>query len=189
MAVDAPTFLKQVTILRDTRERENGHILRTLDSLGVAHEARKLDFGDYSFVAGGRDFSLSCVIERKANIDELYGNLTRDRGRLEREFEAGSRLARDFILLLENCPSMEALRAHEVDEREMARLGRTQKKTGAHCCATIKSWQCGNRYGFRTLFVANPADTARAMLEEFYYVWRNYRLATARRVLPRAGRR
>ena len=75
-------FMKQVTILVDTREQKNLHILNILDGLGVQHEAQKLDFGDYSFRIGGKDFSRSCIIERKADIDEVYGNITADRERI-----------------------------------------------------------------------------------------------------------
>ena len=80
MAIDKKTFLKTVTILHDTREQKNAHIIEALDKLGVKHEERKLDYGDYSFTADGRDFSMSCVVERKANVDEIYNNVTSDRG-------------------------------------------------------------------------------------------------------------
>ena len=62
MPIDKKTFLKTVTILYDTREQKNQHILSALGELGVMTEQRKLDYGDYSFTADGRDFSLSCVI-------------------------------------------------------------------------------------------------------------------------------
>ena len=56
MPIDKKTFLKTVTILHDTREQKNAHIIEALDKLGVKHEERKLDYGDYSFTADGRDF-------------------------------------------------------------------------------------------------------------------------------------
>ena len=84
MAIDKKTFLKTVTILYDTREQKNQHILSALGDMGVMTEQRKLDYGDYSFTADGSDFSLSCVVERKANVDELYNNIMNDRARLEK---------------------------------------------------------------------------------------------------------
>ena len=90
MAYDKQTFLKNVTVLVDTREKKNSHILKQFDSLRIQYEDRALDFGDYSFMMQGRDFSLSCVIERKGSINELYGNFTSDRDRIEKEFRAGS---------------------------------------------------------------------------------------------------
>ena len=79
MAYDAQTFLKKVTIFCDTAEQKNAHIIDALEQMKIAHEAKNLLFGDYSFCVDERDFSLSCVIERKANIEELYSNLTHDR--------------------------------------------------------------------------------------------------------------
>ena len=64
MPIDKKTFLKTVTILYDTREQKNQHILSALGDMGVMTEQRKLDYGDYSITADGRDFSLSCVVER-----------------------------------------------------------------------------------------------------------------------------
>lgn len=181
MALEKRDFLKKAVILADSREQENGHILRRLDALGVSWERRKLDFGDYSFTLDGRDFSLLCVAERKASVDELYGNLTQDRGRIEKEFEAGSRIANQFLLVVEGCAGMEALRRYQVPDWQMETLGRKVRETGAVCYATLKSWQCGDRYRFRTLFAPDPNETAALLLEEFYYWWRNFKLLTAGR--------
>ena len=57
MPIDKKTFLKTVTILYDTREQKNQHILAALAEMGVRAEERKLDYGDYSFTADGRDGS------------------------------------------------------------------------------------------------------------------------------------
>lgn len=61
-------FIQKATIITDSREQKNNHILSALDDLGVKHEERKLHFGDYSFICGDDDFTLSCIIERKANM-------------------------------------------------------------------------------------------------------------------------
>lgn len=181
MAYDKQTFLQNVVVLIDTREQKNEHIAAQLDSLGIRHESRKLDFGDYSFQAQGRDFSLSCVIERKANVNELYGNFTSDRDRIEKEFKAGSSLAREFILLLEDCSSMEALKQYVVPAWEMEARGRKVANIGELCYSTLRSWQCGDRYHFRTVFVPDRKDTAVRILEEFYWYWRNYKKLTVSR--------
>ena len=75
MASNKQTFLHNITILHDTREQESRHILEVLDCLKIKHEEKKLDYGDYSFSIDERDFSLSCLVERKANADELYNNI------------------------------------------------------------------------------------------------------------------
>ena len=41
MAIDKKTFLKAVTILYDTREQKNQHILTALAEMGVQAEERK----------------------------------------------------------------------------------------------------------------------------------------------------
>lgn len=181
MPYDKQTFLKCVTILVDTRERENRHITGELDRLGVNHLERKMDFGDYSFEIAGKDFSLSCVIERKATVDEFYGNLTRDRDRIEKEFTAASSIAREFVLLIERCSTMEELRQYRVPDLDMIRQKRKVQEIGEYCYSTLKSWECGDRYHFRTRFLPDPSQTAAAILEEFYWYWRNYKIMTMSR--------
>ena len=66
-------FLKKVTILIDTREQKNKHITDTLSQLGIMFESRKLDFGDYSFIIEGRDFSRSLYITKNIVIYLKHG--------------------------------------------------------------------------------------------------------------------
>lgn len=181
MTIDKKTFLKNITVLHDTREQENHHIISAFEQMGVAHEVHKLDYGDYSFIIDGRDFSMSCVIERKANADELYHNIMKDRQRFENELEAGCKLSNQFTLLLEGCGSLTELKEIRVPDRDMVKYNRKVQDIGAHCYATLRSWEGGNRYQFRTLFVKDKQHTAAMMLEEFYYYWRNYKLMTAGR--------
>ncbi len=178
---DKKDFMKRITVLIDTREQQNGHILRALDAYGVMHESRKLDYADYSFLADGKDFSGSCVIERKANVNEIYGNVTADRERIEKEMDTISRNARQCVLLLENCESWEALKAFAITQEEAERAGRKVLNIGATCYSTLQSWRCGNRYSFTMEFVPDPRQTAARMLEIFYWYWHNYRKQTAAR--------
>ncbi len=182
MAIDKKAFMKAVTVLYDTREQKNAHIIEALNGMGIMVEQRKLDFGDYSFMAEGRDFSLSCIVERKANVDEIYGNIMHDRERLEKELYAASSLSNEFTLLIENVSSWEALRLYEVPEWQMKQNPeRKVKSTGAHVYATLKAWKPNNRYCFRVEFVEDNKNTAAKMLEVFYYYWRNYKELTAAR--------
>ena len=173
--MDKKTFIKKVTILIDTREKENSHITSKFDELGIKYEIRKMDYADYSFFIEGKDFSGTCVIERKANVDELYGNIMHDRGRIEKEFEVASRLANQFVLLIENCSSMKRLKEKKVSARDMEKQNRKVANIGEHCYYTLQSWQCGNRYNFRTVFVSDENETYAKILEEFYYYYRNYK--------------
>ena len=181
MAYDKKTFLKGVTVLVDTREQKNQHILSAFDQLHVKYQDTKLDYGDYSFSVDGKDFSLSCVVERKGSADEFYSNITQDRQRIEKEFYAASSMGTDFTLLVEGCESMEALRGVEVPEWELARLHRKEKEIGKICYSTIYSWMCGNRYQFHPVFILDSRQTALKLLEIFYWYWHNYKRLTASR--------
>ena len=185
MPIDKKTFLKTVTVLYDTREQKNQHILAALGELGVPFEERKLDYGDYSFTAGGRDgsrlldFSLSCVIERKANVDELYNNIMSDRGRLEKELYAASQCAKQLTLIVENIGGWEELKNYRVPAWQMkANPQRVKEDIGAPVYSTLKSWQSGNRYRFSVEFLPDKSQTAAKMLEIFYYYWRTYKEMT-----------
>lgn len=175
MAIDKKTFLSSGTILVDTREKAWDHIKAAFDEAGVPYRQQKLDYGDYSFVTSKRDFSMSCVIERKANVDELYTNFAQDRSRIEKEFDVGNRLANQFVMLLEGVDSLEALRDYVVPDWQMKSQGqRKRADIGQLCYTTLRSWQSSNRYDFMVEFVKDKQDTATKILELFYYYWRNY---------------
>jgi hypothetical protein len=179
MAIDKKTFMKSVTVLYDTREQKNEHILSSLSQMGIMTEERKLDYGDYSFTAEGRDFSLSCAVERKASVDEIYGNIMSDRGRIEKELYSASQLAKQFTLLIEGVSSWEELRAYEVPDWQMKRDNQRKiKAIGALVYPTVKGWHCANRYRFGVEFCAEKDKSAAKMLEIFYYYWRNYKEMT-----------
>lgn len=187
MANEKAMFLKAVTVLTDSREQENQHILTALDNLKVKHDRQKLDIGDYSFLIGDRDFRLSCAIERKANVDELYKNIMEGQNghkgeRIEKELECAYRILNDFTVLIEDVGGMDELKSYEVPDWKMQMSPeRKVSKIGLECHERLSSWQSGNRYGFRLEFVKDPAQTAVKMLERFYYYYRNYTRAVAPR--------
>lgn len=174
-------FMKKVTILVDTREKKNEHIIEALDNLGVMHEGRKLDYGDYSFTIENRDFSRTCIIERKADVDELYGNITADRQRIEKEFDTIARNAVQCRLLIENVSGWVSLRGYTLPELTADKQGRKVRNIGETVHNTLKSWQCGNRYGFGVEFSPDKQHSALMMLDIFFWFWRNYKQQTAPR--------
>lgn len=174
-------FMKNVTILIDTREQKNEHITAVLSQLGIMIESRKLDYGDYSFLAGGKDFSHSCIIERKAKIDELYGNITADRERIEKELDTISRNAVQCTLLLEGCKGWEHLKEFRISADGAEKQGRKVRNIGETVYSTLQSWRCGNRYDFAVEFMPDESKSALKMLELFYWFWHNYRAQTAPR--------
>ena len=179
MAYDA--FAKQLVVYCDTRERENKHVLDGFAALGVKTETRKLDLGDYSFAVGDTDFRLSCVIERKANPDELYGNImdkadTTGTNRLMHELAAASRQVNQLIVLIETVGSEQELRGFIVPDYAMKMSPqRKVSAIGKPCHDALIAWSAMNRYGFSVLYVKDPANTAQEMVKRFYAYWRNYK--------------
>ena len=97
-------ILSDMTILVDTREQKNKHILDYFDANGIKYEKRKLDSGDYSFILPnyqllGLDEKI--LIEKKNSLDEISSNFTSGRERFVREFERVPR-GSTIHLLVEN---------------------------------------------------------------------------------------
>lgn len=168
-------FLKQVVIICDTREQKNKHIIDELDRLQVQHESRKLDIGDYSFVVDGKDFSLSCILERKATLNELWTNITKDRERFEKELSASYNIVMSTSLLIENCKNWDDLRAYQVPDYEMLYQNRKVQNIGQYIYDTLQSWQCTNRYSFNVCFSESHEKTTGHILNTFYWYWHNYK--------------
>lgn len=97
-----------MVILVDTREKVNDHITGIFDKYGIAYKKKALDYGDYSFmIPADKDLSIprdllfthKVVVERKASLEEISGNLTKDRARFEKELALAPK---DKVLLIEN---------------------------------------------------------------------------------------
>ena len=87
-------LVKSMTILCDTREKSNAHIIDWLDKKKIPHQSKALSNGDYSFYIPANEslnidrdlyFDREIMIERKASLDELSGNFTQNRTRFEEE--------------------------------------------------------------------------------------------------------
>lgn len=78
-------ILKTLTIVIDTREKQNQHIRDYLVQKDVPVKIQKLNHGDYSCMVPkneelgiSRDIYLNSFIERKNGVDEITGNLQKD---------------------------------------------------------------------------------------------------------------
>lgn len=103
-------MLNSITILIDSREKKNQHILSYFDKHKIPYCKMALTCGDYSFkipknnslgFARDKFFHEEIFIERKSSADELAGNFTTSRSRFEEEFaisQAGTK-----YLMIENC--------------------------------------------------------------------------------------
>lgn len=88
-------ILKKITIIADTREQKNSHILSYLNEKKIPYISQALNYGDYSYMLPAsashgiqRDlyFTGDIIFERKADLDELSGNLAQKREQFENEF-------------------------------------------------------------------------------------------------------
>ena len=102
-------LLDSMTILCDTREVKNQHILDYFDKAKVKYEIRKLDYGDYSVKIAKNEelgiprdlyFDKEVVIERKGSLDELAGNLTKERDRIKKELSLAPKTK---VIMIEDC--------------------------------------------------------------------------------------
>ncbi|BDH62135.1 hypothetical protein MTP04_22650 [Lysinibacillus sp. PLM2] len=78
-------ILKTLTIVIDSREKVNQHILDYLRQKEIPIKFQKLDHGDYSCMIPAneefgiqRDIYLKSFVERKNGVDEITGNLQKD---------------------------------------------------------------------------------------------------------------
>lgn len=101
-------LVASITILVDTREKQNSHITESFDKNGIPYKKKALDYGDYSFMLPKNEllsiprdmmFASKVVIERKASLEEISGNLTKERDRFEKELCLAPKTK---VLLIEN---------------------------------------------------------------------------------------
>ena len=85
-------LISSMVILVDTREKVNDHILEYFDKKNIIYKKKALDYGDYSFMIPANDklsiprdlyFMNKVVVERKASLEEISNNLTKERDRFE----------------------------------------------------------------------------------------------------------
>lgn len=95
-----------ICILIDRREKVNSHITMWLKHNKIKYEPFTLSFGDYSFYIPANEelgilddiyFNNIITIERKANAEEISGNLSEGRDRFKREFDRGNSKIRLLI--------------------------------------------------------------------------------------------
>lgn len=145
-AYELDVAMKSMEIIVDTREKKNSHITTLLDERKCHYKAQKLDYGDYTCTyASGKNNTVSieniAVIERKANLDELAGNITKGRERFEREFLRAREAGAKVFLMIEG-GSYDAIQEHRY---------RSQLPPKAYL-NTLFSWQ--QKYNITISFVS-----------------------------------
>lgn len=158
-------LLKTITILVDTREQKNEHILQYFDSKGIHYKSCKQDTGDYSIMLPKneelgilRDIYFPISIERKNSIDELAQTI-KERSRFENELIRSEKLK--FLLMVEDPNGYENLI-----------LGKYQSQFEPKALlGSLKSFEA--RYGFSTIFIPKKA-AGNFLYHHFFYYVRNY---------------
>ena len=146
---DAKRLLKQMVILVDSREKRNGHISDYFEKNGIAYQKTKLDYGDSSFMipasAAGEDiyFHRDCVVERKASLEELSGNLAQERERFEKEFLKAGNDGAKIYLMVESSGGYSDIIGHKY---------RTEFTPAAYM-ASLKTWE--SRFDCNVQFIAS----------------------------------
>lgn len=144
---DIKRFMKNMVILVDSREKRNDHILDYFKKNGIAFEVVKLDYGDYSFripaEVSGTDiyFHKDIVIERKASLEELSGNLAQERDRFEKEFLKAGNDGCKIYLMTEAPGGYTDIIAHKYKT----------DFTPAAFMASMKTWE--SRFGCNVQFI------------------------------------
>lgn len=101
-------LVKSQVILVDTREKNNQHLLAAWDKGSIPYKKKALDRGDYSFMIPANEklniprnlyFDNEIIVERKGSLEEISGNFTKERDRLEKELALAPATK---VLLIEN---------------------------------------------------------------------------------------
>jgi ERCC4-type nuclease len=156
-------LLDSLTVIIDTREQENSHITEYLNKKKISYKGQKLDFGDYSFMIPANEklcimrdlhFTDNIVIERKAHLNEISGNLTADGGtRFEQELIKSQ--GAKFYLMIENASYADIIN-HNYN---------TQYEPKAFV-ARLKTFE--SRYGISINFVSSKCS-GNFIYHTFYY--------------------
>ena len=153
-------------IITDTREARNQHVLEAFSKAEIPFKVKKLHFGDYSM----EDCENKVIIERKATLTELSGNLTKGRKRFAAEFERARQAGAKIYLLIED----EKARQKMVDRQAMDDIGDISGKdyaktwrskfTARAMIASLASWKV--KYDLEIIFVSKK-DSGAKIIEIF----------------------
>lgn len=119
--LDIKACLDSMQILVDSREQPSERAERRYKSFGCPYRRQTLEYGDYTynFRIGDRELfpdnisvNGDCVIERKASLEELSGNLTHGRDRFNREFQKALDAEASIYLLIEDATIQKMYAGH-----------------------------------------------------------------------------
>ena len=160
-------LISSIIILIDTREKVNSHITDYFDRKEISYKKKALDYGDYSFMIPANEklsiprdlyFNTTCVIERKASLEEISNNLTKERDRFEKELCLAPKTK---VLLIKNA-SYEDIATGNYDT----------KYNRKSFIASIHSFWF--KYNIPVMFMPNNQYSGLFIREYFEYFLKNY---------------
>ena len=149
-------------IIIDTREKKFSHITEYFQANGVRTYSHGLEVGDYTLA-----LDRSVVVDRKAGLHEVYGNLIQQHDRFRRELERAQYLGMRLVVLIEE-PSV--LRMSDVADWRNPRKeiweksGRRGKPPVSSLTLMQTMKTISTRYGVEWEF-CDKAETARRILD------------------------
>lgn len=149
----------ETKLIIDTREKKINHIISKINSQSISFIRDTLKYGDYSFIYNDKNYSKSFVIERKANLDELAINFTKERDRFKREFEKAKKDGCMIVLLIEDDFSKIKKHAYRSKFHPNAFL------------ASLKSWK--SKGLIDEIYFGDKKETATFMIELFQEYLKN----------------
>ena len=154
-------------ILVDTREKKWDHIQNYFDKNKIEYKRRALDTGDYSFMLPSnshlnidRDifFDKQIVVERKGSLEEISGNLTKERDRFEKEL---SLAPAEKIIIIENASYKDLIDGNY----------RTEYKQSSFWASLFTFY---HRYNAPFIFMEDNKYTGSYIYGYFKYYLKNY---------------
>lgn len=160
-------LLKSITVVIDSREKVNSHITSYFDKHKIPYIEKALDSFDYTFYLPANEelgimkdlyFDRDIAFERKASLDELAINLTKNRARFEEEMCTSKALCK--YLIIENA-----------DYKDVVTGNYRSEYSSKSYLGTLHSFN--HRYDLQIIFMPDPAYTPIFMYGTMQYYLRN----------------
>lgn len=160
-------IVKSMVIIVDTREKANEHIIAAFEKNKIVYITKALERCDYSFYIPRNDnfdiprdlyFDKEVAIERKASLDELANNWTKERDRFEKEMALAPKTK---VLLLENTSYDDIINGNY----------RSQYNKKAFLATLHTFWF---RYNIPFMFMPNKQHSALFIKKYFEYYLKEY---------------
>ena len=156
-----------MVILIDKREKSIDHLVRYFDKAKIEYINKSLSYGDYSFYIPKNDslsiprdlyFDKKIIVERKGSLEELSGNLTKERDRFEKELSLSPK---NKVIIVENSNYSDMINGNY----------NTQYNNKSYWASVHSFW---HKYNVPIVFLSDKAYTGYFIRGYFEYYLKNY---------------